>query len=47
MEFFLWVIAVILVVSGLIALTRRNILYGILLIAVGLLVGPGGVSIFS
>ncbi|MEO5975080.1 MAG: GPGG-motif small membrane protein [Ilumatobacteraceae bacterium] len=47
MEFFLWVIAVILVVSGLIALTRRNILYGILLIAVGLLVGPGGVSIFG
>lgn len=47
MEFFLWIIAVILVVSGLIALTRRNILYGILLIAVGLLVGPGGVSIFG
>lgn len=47
MEFILWVIAVILVVSGLIALTRRNILYGILLIALGLLVGPGGVSIFS
>ena len=47
MEFFLWIIAVILVVSGLITLTRRNILYGILLIAVGLLVGPGGVSIFG
>ncbi len=47
MDFFLWIIAVILVVSGLIALTRRNILYGILLIAVGLLVGPGGVSIFG
>lgn len=47
MEFILWVLAVILVVSGLIALTRRKILYGILLIAVGLLVGPGGVSIFS
>lgn len=47
MEFILWVIAVIFVVSGLIAITRRKILYGILLIAVGLLVGPGGVSIFS
>ena len=47
MEFILWVIAVIFVVSGLIAMTRRKILYGILLIAVGLLVGPGGVSIFS
>lgn len=47
MEFILWLLAVILVVSGLIALTRRQILYGILLIAVGLLVGPGGVSIFG
>lgn len=47
MEFILWVIAVIFVVSGLIAMTRRKILYGILLIAIGLLVGPGGVSIFS
>ena len=47
MEFFLWVISVILVVGGLIALTRRNILYGILLIAVGLMVGPGGVSVFG
>lgn len=47
MEFILWLLAVILVVSGIIALTRRQILYGILLIAVGLLVGPGGVSIFS
>ena len=47
MEFILWVIAVIFVVSGLIAMTRRKILYGILLIAVGLLIGPGGVSIFS
>lgn len=47
MEFILWVLAVIFVVSGLIAMTRRKILYGILLIAIGLLVGPGGVSIFS
>lgn len=47
MEFILWLLAVILVVSGIIALTRRQILYGVLLIAFGLLVGPGGVSIFS
>ncbi len=47
MEFILWLLAVILVVSGIIAFTRRQFLYGILLIAIGLLVGPGGVSIFG
>jgi hypothetical protein len=43
----LWIIAVILVVAGIIALLRRSIVLGIVLIVVGLLVGPGGVSIFS
>ncbi len=47
MEFILWIIAVILVVSGLAALWRKQIPYGIALIVVGLLVGPGGVSIFT
>jgi len=47
MELILWIIAVILVVSGIIALTRRQPLWGIVLIVVGLLVGPGGVSILS
>ena len=42
----LWIIAVILVVSGIFALFRRELLWGIILIVVGLLVGPGGVSIF-
>jgi hypothetical protein len=42
----LWIIAVILVVSGIVALLRAQILWGIVLIIVGLLVGPGGVSIF-
>ena len=45
--FVLWIIAVVLVVAGIIALLRRQILYGIVLIIVGLLVGPGGVSIFT
>jgi len=47
MEFILWLIAVVLVVAGIVTLVRGAILYGVLLIVVGLLVGPGGVSIFS
>ncbi|HLT10269.1 MAG TPA: GPGG-motif small membrane protein [Micromonosporaceae bacterium] len=47
MEFLLWILAVVLVVAGIIALFRRQILWGIVLIIVGLLVGPGGVSIFT
>ena len=47
MTFLLWILAVILVVAGILALFRRQLLWGIVLIIVGLLVGPGGVSIFS
>ena len=43
----LWIIAVILVIGGIFALFRRQILWGIVLIVVGLLVGPGGVSLFT
>jgi hypothetical protein len=46
MYFLLWLLAVILVVAGIVALFRRQLLWGIVLIIVGLLVGPGGVSIF-
>ena len=45
--FLLWLIAVVLVVGGIVALVRGAVLYGLVLIIVGLLVGPGGVSIFS
>ena len=47
MEFVLWVIAVVLVIAGIVALLRSAILYGVVLIVVGLLVGPGGVSVFT
>ncbi|MBW8172028.1 hypothetical protein K0651_03075 [Ornithinimicrobium sp. Arc0846-15] len=47
MAFILWIIAVILVVSGIFALIRKQMLWGIVLIVVGLLVGPGGTSIFG
>lgn len=43
----LWIIAAVLVISGIVALVRRSILTGVILIVVGLLVGPGGVSIFG
>ncbi|MEV0326570.1 GPGG-motif small membrane protein [Micromonospora echinospora] len=47
MELILWILAVVLVVAGIMALFRRQILWGVVLIVVGLLVGPGGVSIFN
>lgn len=47
MEFILWILAVVLVISGIVVLIRGEILWGIVLIIVGLLVGPGGVSIFT
>ncbi len=47
MEFVLWIIAVVLVVAGIVSLVRSQVLQGIALIVVGLLVGPGGVSIFT
>ncbi|GAA1636003.1 hypothetical protein GCM10009733_036460 [Nonomuraea maheshkhaliensis] len=44
----LWIIAVILVISGIyVILARRDLLWGIVLIVIGFLVGPGGVSIFN
>ena len=47
MDVLLWILAVILVVAGILALFRRQLLWGIVLIIVGLLVGPGGVSLFG
>jgi hypothetical protein len=46
MVFILWLIAVVLVVAGILAIFRSQLIMGIVLIVVGLLVGPGGVSIF-
>lgn len=43
----LWIIAVVLVIAGIVAIVRSQVLMGIALIVVGLLVGPGGVSIFT
>lgn len=43
----LWIIAAVLVIAGIVTAIRGQILWGIVLIVVGLLVGPGGVSLFS
>jgi len=43
----LWLLAVILVVAGVYYLIRGDLILGIVLIVIGLLVGPGGVSIFA
>ena len=47
MTFILWILAVILVISGIVTIVRGQLLFGIVLIIVGLLVGPGGVSLFN
>jgi hypothetical protein len=47
MGFLLWILAVILVVFGVVQLIQGQILLGIICIVVGLLVGPGGYSIFN
>ena len=47
MGFLLWILAVILVVVGVVQLIQGQIIFGIVLIVVGLAVGPGGYSIFS
>jgi hypothetical protein len=43
----LWILAVVLVIAGIVTLIRGGVLAGIALIIVGLLVGPGGVSLFT
>jgi hypothetical protein len=43
----LWLVAVALVVYGIVLVVRGNVLAGVLLIVVGLAVGPGGWSIWG
>jgi hypothetical protein len=42
----LWIIAAVLVIAGIVTLVRGGLVAGVVLIIVGLLIGPGGVSIF-
>jgi hypothetical protein len=43
----LWIAAAALVIWGIVTIVRGGVLVGVLLIIVGLLVGPGGYSIFK
>jgi hypothetical protein len=47
MAFILWLIAVALVIWGIVTLVRGGVLMGVVLIILGLLVGPGGYSLFQ
>jgi len=46
MDFLLWVVAAVLVIWGIVTLLRGAVLGGVVLIVLGLIVGPGGYSIF-
>jgi hypothetical protein len=43
----LWILAAILVIVGIVQLLQGQLIFGIVLIIVGCLVGPGGYSVFS
>ncbi len=43
----LWIIAAVLVIAGIFAIIRSQVMWGIVLIIIGLLVGPGGVSLLD
>jgi len=47
MGFILWIIAVALVIWGIVTLVRGGVLMGIVLIVLGLIIGPGGYSILQ
>jgi len=47
MTLLLFILAAILVISGIVSLVRGQVVAGVVLIIVGLLVGPGGASVFT
>jgi hypothetical protein len=47
MALVLWLIAVVMVIGGIVQLFQGQVLLGLLLIVVGLLIGPGGYSVFG
>ena len=47
MGFLLWIAAVVLVIVGIVTLIKGSLILGIVLIVVGLAVGPGGWSVFN
>jgi hypothetical protein len=47
MDFILWILGIVLVISGVFKIVKGEILLGIVFVVVGLLVGPGGTSVFN
>jgi hypothetical protein len=47
MGFLLWILSVILVVYGVVNMIQGALLFGLVLLIVGLAIGPGGYSIFN
>jgi hypothetical protein len=45
--FLIWILAVIIAIAGVVSLFRGEILWGIGLLVVACIVGPGGYSIFD
>ncbi len=46
-DFILWIAAVIIGIIGVIRIFQKQILWGVVLIVIALLVGPGGVSLLT
>jgi len=47
MSFLLWIIAAVIAIVGVVKLVTGAFLFGIVLIVVACLIGPGGYSIFK
>jgi hypothetical protein len=43
----LWLIAAVIVIAGIVQLIQGQLIFGLVLIVVGCLVGPGGHSLFT
>jgi hypothetical protein len=43
----LWILAVVVAIIGIIVLISGSVLWGIILLVLAALIGPGGYSIFS
>jgi uncharacterized membrane protein (DUF2068 family) len=46
MYFILWLIAVLIAIYGVVRLIQGDILWGVILLVLACIVGPGGYSIF-
>lgn len=46
-DLILWIIAVIVGITGVVRIFQRDYLWGVVLIVLALLIGPGGVSLLT